>query len=67
MSQAVHSATSAATEALKAAPAVGIALTGATGTIDWPVVSYALVSLYTLLQIVLLLPKYRGWLKSWRS
>ncbi len=64
MSQAAHDTL---VEAAKAAPAVGVALTGATGAIDWSTVSYMIVSLYTVLQIVLLLPKYRGWLQSWRK
>lgn len=55
------------TEAAKAAPAVGVALTGATGAIDWSTISYIVVVVYTVLQIILLLPKYRGWLASWRK
>jgi len=61
MSQAAHSTV---TEALKAAPALGVAITGVTGAIDWSTVSYILVSLYTLLQIGLLIPKYRD---AWRK
>jgi len=61
MSQAAQATV---TEVLKAAPAVGVALTGVTGAVDWPTVSYILVSLYTLLQIILLIPKYR---EAWRK
>jgi hypothetical protein len=64
MSQAAHDTL---TEVAKAAPAVGVALTGATGAIDWSTISYITVCVYTVLQIVLLLPKYRGWWASWRA
>lgn len=64
MSQAAHETL---IEAAKAAPAVGVALTGATGAIDWSTVSYMIVSLYTLMQIVLLLPKYKGAWRDWRK
>lgn len=64
MSQAAHETLQ---EAAKAAPAVGVALTGATGAIDWSTVSYMIVSLYTLMQIILLLPKYKGAWRSWRN
>lgn len=55
MSQA---ATDTLAEATKAAPAVAVAITGATGAIDWSNISYMLVALYTLLQIGLLIPRY---------
>lgn len=61
MSQAV---TDTLAEAAKAAPVVAVAVTGATGAIDWSNVSYMLVALYTLLQIGLLVPRY---LREWRK
>jgi hypothetical protein len=61
-----HAAHETLTEVAKAAPAVGVAITGATGAIDWSTVSYIVVCVYTVLQIILLLPKYRGWMASWR-
>lgn len=64
MSQAVHDTL---TEAAKAAPAVGVAITGATGAVDWSTISYMIVSLYTLMQIILLLPKYKGAWRAWRG
>ncbi|KMN24038.1 hypothetical protein TU85_06065 [Pseudomonas helleri] len=51
----------------KAAPAIGVAATGATGTIDWTSVAYMLTALYMVLQIVLLVPKYRQMLRDWRN
>lgn len=60
MSQA---ATDTLAEATKAAPAVAVAITGATGAIDWSNISYMLVALYTLLQIGLLIPRY---FREWR-
>lgn len=51
----------------KAAPAIGVAATGATGAIDWTSVAYMLTALYMVLQIVLLVPKYRQMLRDWRN
>lgn len=64
MTQAAHDTL---TEVAKAAPAVGVAVTSATGAIDWSTASYIAVCVYTVLQIILLLPKYRGWWASWRK
>ncbi|MCL8302181.1 hypothetical protein [Pseudomonas mosselii] len=50
----------------KAAPAIGVAATGATGTVDWSSVAYMLTALYMVLQIVLLAPKYRQMLRDWK-
>lgn len=50
----------------KAAPALGVAATGATGAIDWSAVAYMLTALYMVLQILLLAPKYRQMLRDWR-
>ncbi|PZW49705.1 hypothetical protein [Pseudomonas sp. URMO17WK12:I2] len=50
----------------KASPALGVAATGATGAIDWSAVAYGLTALYMLLQIVLLVPKYRQMLREWK-
>ncbi|MGG7596786.1 hypothetical protein ACQ4OD_07080 [Pseudomonas sp. WC1] len=50
----------------KAAPAIGVAATGATGTVDWSSVAYMLTALYMVLQIVLLAPKYRQMLRTWK-
>ena len=52
---------------VKAAPAIGVAATGATGAIDWTSVAYMLTALYMVLQIVLLVPKYRQMLRDWRN
>lgn len=60
MSQAVADTL---TEAAKAAPVVAVAVTGATGAIDWSNISYMMVAFYTLLQIGLLIPRY---LREWR-
>lgn len=49
----------------KAAPAIGVAATGATGTVDWSAVAYMLTAFYMVLQIVLLVPKYRQMLREW--
>ncbi|POG04537.1 hypothetical protein BGP82_25185 [Pseudomonas putida] len=49
----------------KAAPAIGVAATGATGTVDWSSVAYMLTALYMVLQILLLVPKYRQMLRNW--
>lgn len=50
----------------KAAPAIGVAATGVTGTVDWSAVAYMLTALYMMLQILLLVPKYRQMLRDWR-
>ncbi|WP_060494815.1 hypothetical protein [Pseudomonas sp. GTC 16482] len=52
---------------VKAAPAIGVAATGATGAVDWSSVAYMLTALYMVLQIVLLVPKYRQMLRDWRA
>ncbi|MGP5281410.1 MULTISPECIES: hypothetical protein [Pseudomonas] len=51
----------------KAAPAIGVAATGATGAVDWSAVAYMLTAFYMVLQIVLLVPKYRQMLRDWRG
>ncbi|AIS15521.1 hypothetical protein JM49_28725 [Pseudomonas chlororaphis subsp. aurantiaca] len=51
----------------KAAPAIGVAATGATGTVDWSSVAYMLTALYMVLQIVLLAPKYRQMFSGWKG
>lgn len=51
----------------KASPAIGVAATGATGTVDWSAVAYMLTAVYMVLQILLLVPKYRQMLRGWRS
>ncbi len=51
---------------VKAAPAIGVAATGATGAVDWSSVAYMLTALYMVLQILLLVPKYRQMLRDWR-
>ncbi|WP_407728897.1 hypothetical protein ACJJU9_15195 [Pseudomonas helleri] len=51
----------------KAAPAIGVAATGATGAIDWSAVAYMLTAFYMVLQILLLVPKYRQMLRDWRK
>lgn len=50
----------------KAAPALGVAATGATGAIDWSAVAYMLTALYMVLQILLLVPKYRQMFRDWK-
>lgn len=52
---------------VKAAPAIGVAATGATGAVDWSSVAYMLTALYMVLQILLLVPKYRQMLRDWRD
>lgn len=64
MSQAAQDT---AIAAVKAAPALAVAATGATGAVDWSAVAYMLTALYMVLQIVLLVPKYRQMLRDWRS
>ena len=51
----------------KVAPAIGVTATGATGAVDWPTVAYMLTALFTLLQILLLVPKYRQMLRDWKG
>ncbi|MCD5982750.1 hypothetical protein V2K64_13130 [Pseudomonas alliivorans] len=51
---------------VKASPAIGVAATGATGTVDWSSVAYMLTAFYMVLQILLLIPKYRQMLRDWR-
>lgn len=51
----------------KAAPAIGVAATGATGAVDWSAVAYMLTAFYMVLQIVLLVPKYREMLRDWKA
>ena len=51
----------------KAAPAIGVAATGATGAVDWSAVAYMLTALYMVLQIVLLVPRYRQMLRDWKG
>lgn len=53
--------------AAKAAPAVVVAATGATGAVDWTSVAYMLTALYMVLQIFLLVPKYRQMFREWRQ
>ncbi|WP_122761668.1 hypothetical protein [Pseudomonas viridiflava] len=50
----------------KASPAIGVAATGATGAVDWSTVAYMLTAIYMVLQILLLIPKYRQMLRDWR-
>lgn len=64
MSQAAQDTAVALT---KASPALGVAVTGATGAIDWSAIAYMLTALYMVLQILLLAPKYRQMLRDWRS
>ena len=52
---------------VKASPAIGVAATGATGTVDWSSVAYMLTALYMVLQILLLAPKYRQMLRDWKG
>lgn len=49
----------------KASPAIGVAATGVTGAVDWSAVAYMLTAFYMVLQIVLLIPKYRQMLREW--
>lgn len=51
---------------VKVSPAIGVAATGATGAVDWTSVAYMLTALYMVLQIVLLVPKYRQMLRDWK-
>lgn len=52
---------------VKASPAIGVAATDATGAVDWSSVAYMLTALYMVLQILLLVPKYRQMLRDWRG
>ena len=63
MSQAAQDTAVALT---KASPALGVAVTGVTGAIDWSAIAYMLTALYMVLQILLLAPKYRQMLRDWR-
>lgn len=65
MSQQV--ANDVAVAAVKVAPAIGVAATGATGVINWSDVAYMLTAAYMALQILLLVPKYRAMFKEWRK
>lgn len=51
----------------KVSPAIGVAATGVTGTVDWSAVAYMLTALYMVLQILLLVPKYRQMLQDWKG
>ena len=51
----------------KVSPAIGVAATGVTGAVDWSAVAYMLTALYMVLQILLLVPKYRQMLRDWRD
>jgi hypothetical protein len=51
----------------KASPAIGVAATGVTGAVDWSAVAYMLTALYMVLQIFLLIPKYRQMLLDWKG
>ena len=51
----------------KVSPAIGVAATGVTGTVDWSAVAYMLTALYMVLQILLLVPKYRQMLRDWKG
>ena len=51
----------------KVSPAIGVAATGVTGTVDWSAVAYMLTALYMVLQILLLVPKYRQMLLDWKG
>ena len=55
-----------AVAAAKVAPAIGVAATGVTGTVDWSAVAYMLTALYMVLQTILLIPKYRQMLRDWK-
>lgn len=50
----------------KVSPALGVAATGVTGAVDWSAVAYMLTALYMVLQILLLVPKYRKMLRDWK-
>ena len=64
MSQAAQDT---AVAVVKASPALGVAVTGATGAIDWSAIAYMLTALYMVLQILLLAPKYRDMIRDWRK
>lgn len=63
-SQLANDATIAAA---KVAPALAVVGTGVTGTINWTDVAYMLTAAYMVLQIVLLIPKYRDMFRNWRK
>ncbi|MGP3790291.1 hypothetical protein [Pseudomonas sp. B392_1p] len=67
MSTTQQAAQDTAVAFAKAAPALGVAATGATGAIDWSAVAYMLTALYMVLQILLLAPKYRQMLRDWKT
>jgi hypothetical protein len=67
MSTTQQAAQDTAVAFAKAAPALGVAATGATGAIDWSAVAYMLTALYMVLQILLLAPKYRQMLRDWKD
>lgn len=50
----------------KVSPAIGVAATGVTGAVDWSAVAYMLTAVYMVLQILLLVPKYRQMLRDWK-
>lgn len=51
----------------KASPALAVVGTGVTGTINWTDVAYGLTAAYMLLQIILLIPKYRDMFRNWKQ
>ena len=51
---------------VKVSPAIGVAATGVTGAVDWSAVAYMLTAFYMVLQILLLIPKYRQMLRDWK-
>ena len=53
--------------AAKIAPAALVTTTGVTGAVDWNNVAYMLTAFYMVLQIVLLVPKYRQMLRDWKD
>lgn len=53
--------------AAKVAPAAFVAATGVTGAVDWSSVAYMLTAFYMVLQIFLLVPKYRQMLRDWKG
>ncbi|QJD58185.1 hypothetical protein HG264_04260 [Pseudomonas sp. gcc21] len=65
MSNTAQLAHDAALGAAKASPGIVVAATGATGAVDWSSIAYATTALYMVLQIVLLVPKYREMIRGW--
>lgn len=53
--------------AVKVAPAAFVAGTGAAGAVDWNNIAYMLTAFYMVLQIVLLIPKYKQMLHDWKD